>query len=87
MSELRNQQGKRKIVVVGAGFVGEPRFHYLKLESPPKLTSCYLSRTAGSYIAKALVADSRNQVVLASRHPDKRENWASPGGDEKSDFL
>lgn len=27
----------------------------------------------GSYIAKALVADSRNQVVLASRHPEKRE--------------
>ncbi|KAI5451405.1 hypothetical protein NCC49_001712 [Naganishia albida] len=37
---------KRKIVVIGAGFIG-------------------------SYIAKALISDSRNTVVLASRNPDK----------------
>jgi len=65
-------KGKRKIVLVGAGFVGKEitttgRSRISKLIL--RVSRCI----AGSYIAKALVADPRNQVVLASRNPEPRQ--------------
>lgn len=47
---------QRKVVIVGAGFLGG------------ELIRSRL--TVGSYIAKALVADSRNRIVLVSRRPE-----------------
>ena len=67
-SAVTSAEKKRKIVVIGAGFVGELLsnvLHVLHADCPP---------IPGSYIAKALISDSRNTVVLASRNPDKRKS-------------
>lgn len=38
------------------------------------LDPMFIALYLGSYVAKALIADSRNQVVLASRNPEPRKS-------------
>lgn len=57
---------KRKIVVIGAGFVGK-----MAAKGYVKRDKLIFTPSPGSYVAKALISDSRNTVVLASRNPDK----------------
>jgi hypothetical protein len=64
-STTASAEKKRKIVVIGAGFVGKGR---IEISLCDRLMIC---SSLGSYIAKALISDSRNTVVLASRNPEK----------------
>lgn len=54
----------RKIVLVGAGFLGELLFQLVKVPYAQPY-----SMDPGSYVARALIADPRNRVLLVSRDP------------------
>lgn len=65
----------RKIVLVGAGFLGKslPLLLDTVRNNPLKLkTNCWI----GSYVAKALIADPRNRIQIVSRHPQSRTSFS-----------
>ncbi|KAK4689081.1 hypothetical protein P7C73_g1040, partial [Tremellales sp. Uapishka_1] len=62
-SVVGGSKSPRKIVLIGAGFLGRSIL-FLRLIPGQANAS-----RPGSYIARALIADPRNRVVLVSRHP------------------
>lgn len=75
----------RKIVLVGAGFLGKSPIISSLISSDNYVKKQYMLKLKkkkiiliGSYVAKALIADPRNRIQIVSRHPQSRTSFPPP---------